>query len=114
MTDEEQDELARRLRAMEAELRAMIEGVEEQAQPVSLDAPIGRLSRMDALQQQQMADAQGQMARQRLSAVTTALQRLEAGTYGDCLQCGEPIDVRRLRVKPESPLCLACQSRRES
>jgi DnaK suppressor protein len=41
--------------------------------------------------------------------VSAALERLAAGTFGSCLQCGEPISDRRLRALPWAALCLECQ-----
>jgi DnaK suppressor protein len=81
----------------------------QSARPVDLDQPIGRLSRMDAIQQQSMAAAHRQRLVQRLDRIASALGRIEAGTYGDCLRCGEPIDERRLAAQPEATLCRACQ-----
>jgi DnaK suppressor protein len=45
-----------------------------------------------------------------LLLVEAALQRLDAGTYGDCLDCGEPIAFDRLLVQPEAARCAACQT----
>ena len=70
---------------------------------------IGRLSRMDALQQQQaMAKADGVRragARRRLVA---ALDRIETGDYGFCGDCGEPIAEKRLEIDPAITLCVSC------
>jgi len=43
-----------------------------------------------------------------LEAVIGALRRLDAGTYGKCAVCGEPIDLARLRVLPEAAECVEC------
>jgi DnaK suppressor protein len=84
--------------------------------PVDLDAPIGRLSRMDAMQQQAMATATQEKARTRLAQVRLALVAHAAhpdGEYGHCRRCEECIGVRRLRSRPETPFCIECQGRRE-
>lgn len=80
-----------------------------EAKPVDLDLSIGRLSRVDALQQQHMALARKERAEQQREQVRSALSRMERGEYGDCLRCGEPIGYARLRVRPEAFICLACQ-----
>jgi RNA polymerase-binding protein DksA len=56
--------------------------------------------------------AEGSEARDREEAarVTEALQRLDAGTYGNCLGCGEPIGWHRLLVQPAAARCVACQA----
>ncbi len=73
----------------------------------------GRLSRMDALQQQAMAQAGQARAEVALRRIEAALARCDAGEYGDCLKCGEPIDPRRLDIDPATTRCLACAQARE-
>ena len=51
--------------------------------------------------------------REELKAVQDALARLEGGTYGACLECGEPIGAMRLSVLPEAALCVGCQGMAE-
>jgi len=48
-----------------------------------------------------------------LAAVRAALQRIEDGTYGDCVDCGREIGRERLQVQPAAPRCLACQQKAE-
>ncbi len=82
---------------------------------VELDqANMGRLSRMDALQQQAMAQRTGQQAAQRLRRIEAALRRCDDGRYGVCLDCDEPIGERRLDFDPAAALCIACAEARES
>ena len=76
---------------------------------VELDqSSVGRLSRMDALQQQAMARSTQQRAENALLRIAAALRRCDTGTYGYCLHCDEPIDPRRLELDPAIPLCLTC------
>ncbi|HUN94343.1 MAG TPA: TraR/DksA family transcriptional regulator [Burkholderiaceae bacterium] len=49
----------------------------------------------------------------RLAAVDDALARLERGEYGECVECGEPIDTARLRAAPTALRCTACQAKLE-
>lgn len=113
MTDAERAEFRTLLVELQDELQAFVSASEERSRPVSLDEPIGRLSRVDAMQQQQMMDAQRQLAAARLRAVAAALARIDDDRFGECAACGEEIDRRRLRVRPESAVCLACQQQRE-
>jgi DnaK suppressor protein len=106
-------ELRARLEALRDELDALIAGTAEGARPVDLDQPIGRLSRVDAMQQQSMLAANRTAAKRRRQQVDAALRRIEEAEYGDCAICGEPIDARRLEAQPEAPLCVACQGLRE-
>jgi DnaK suppressor protein len=54
--------------------------------------------------------AQAAHAAQELGQVQAALRRVADGTYGECLDCGDPIDLRRLAALPATPYCAACQS----
>lgn len=82
---------------------------ESRGQAVELDqARVGRLSRMDALQQQAMLDAAKARAARETLRIQAALRRLDAGEYGDCVQCGEPIAPGRLEFDPAAPLCIKC------
>jgi DnaK suppressor protein len=113
LQDQERDELAAALHKLQAELTALLDDVSAGARPVDLDEPIGRLSRMDAMQQQKMAQASRRAARLRLDQVTAALAALESGDYGLCRDCEEAIGYRRLKARPETPLCLECQRAKE-
>jgi RNA polymerase-binding transcription factor DksA len=46
--------------------------------------------------------------------VQDALARLEAGTYGACVDCGQPLPEERLEARPEAARCLADQARKEN
>jgi DnaK suppressor protein len=109
LTTLERETLLKQLNELEREIQQLLNSSSDGAQPVALDQPIGRLSRMDALQQQSMVKANRIAAQRQLEQVQAALRRLHSGDYGCCLSCDEPIPFQRLRVKPETPFCLACQ-----
>ena len=101
--------------ALRDELAATAEAAEEAARPVELDQTLmGRLSRMDAMQGQEMAKANQQRRQLQAKRIEVALQRIEDGDYGLCRQCDEAIDPRRLAFDPTTLLCLACASANES
>ena len=82
---------------------------------VALDqSRVGRVSRADALQQQEMAKASQRRASLRLERVEAALERLreDPDQFGWCPDCEEPIPLRRLEAVPESVLCVPCLQRR--
>lgn len=103
-------ELRADLTALEAELAAQVRAIDSSAQPVDLDEPIGRLSRMDAIASQHVAAANHRAAQARLRRVTRALA---SDDYGLCTRCEEPIGFRRLKARPETTLCVQCQSAAE-
>ena len=113
LTDDERDALHRELLALSESLAAALSGSTDAARPVDLDEPIGRLSRIDALAQQQMAQASREGLALRAKQVAAALARWEAGDYGFCVGCEEPVGYARLSARPESAFCITCQSRSE-
>lgn len=111
LTDAEIEALAAALRAQLAELTATLAGTAASAKPVTLDQQaIGRVSRIDAIQQQQMAAANRRRMQLRVSQTRQALEAVATGDYGLCRRCEEPIGIRRLTVRPETPICLDCQA----
>ncbi|HCR1517626.1 TPA: TraR/DksA C4-type zinc finger protein [Pseudomonas aeruginosa] len=98
-----------------AELNRLLEDAESRPQSVELDqSKVGRLSRMDALQQQAMSDAIRSRAQHERVRLQLALKRWQAGEYGWCSQCGELIASGRLEFDPATPFCITCASRTES
>jgi DnaK suppressor protein len=113
LSAEQKAAFALSLHSLEAELIESIELSADQVRPVSLESPIGRVTRIDAIQQQKMAQASRSQLERRLIAVRRALRILAEGNYGSCFDCGEPIGLKRLEAKPETSLCRDCQEDRE-
>lgn len=107
--------MRKKLLEMKQELLRLAETGDEAAAVVELDqTKVGRLSRMDAMQAQAMAQASVQRRDMMLRQIDAALKRIDDGEYGYCRDCGEPIDPRRLEVDPTALLCIACASRSEA
>lgn len=106
-------ELTADLEALKGELAQLITDMGQSAGTVDLDQPIGRLSRVDALQNQQIAAANRRRTEQRLQQVLAALARVREGEYGVCLASGDPIGYKRLKARPETPFSLEAQARIE-
>lgn len=79
---------------------------------ITPDNAIGRLTRMEAIQAQSISSAGKERARKRLKQVDIALERVEDGTYGTCVACGDQIATGRLEIMPETRLCTKCAERR--
>jgi DnaK suppressor protein len=95
-------------------ITASREARQKDAQPVELDQTrVGRLSRMDALQQQAMSQATIRRAELELQRITAALNRMKSGEYGYCLRCEEEIAEGRLRVDPTTLFCISCANKAE-
>lgn len=109
LTKQQKDELRRLLENLCKETAEQVQQLEESSRPVSLDESIGRLSRMDAINQQNMALAAFESAKQRLTMLQAALTRLDdEEVYGICLLCKKPISWERLKAKPEALACIKC------
>lgn len=79
------------------------------AKTVMLDQQaVGRLSRMDALQQQAMAKAQNARRAQSQLRIQAALRRMDTGEFGFCLDCRTEISAKRLGIDPTVPKCISC------
>ena len=96
----EQD-LARHLRSVKLSSEA--------AKPVELDqTAVGRLSRMDSLQNQSMTRSLHEREQARVAGIQEALQRMDEGVYGRCGECDSEIPFGRLLVVPEASTCTQC------
>ena len=99
----------RQLLARREELRRLTKSAAEARATVELDQTrVGRLSRMDALQQQAMALESNRRRTVELSRIEAALKRIDDGEYGYCLECGGEIATKRLDLDPTAPLCITC------
>jgi DnaK suppressor protein len=104
-----------RLNALRSELQGLVASSAESVQVVELDqAKVGRLSRMDALQAQEMAKASSQRREQMLKQITGALARIDTDEFGYCRDCDEMIPIKRLEFDPTSTRCVDCASAAES
>ena len=95
-----------------AERQALLHDAEVTAEErgvVELDqTTVGRLSRMDALQNQAMQVETERRRAVELKRIDAALARLDAGDYGYCVSCGEEIQAKRLEMDPATPVCVDC------
>ena len=102
----ERSAAARRLAGLEREFGSVVESA-RQANTDDEHDPEGATI---AFERQHIA-ALASQARERLDEVDAALARLDAGSYGRCVRCGEPIAPGRLAVRPAAPACIRCAER---
>ena len=99
------EELERQLERLERSMST----TDEASRPVELDQQaVGRLSRMDSLQNQHMSRNLQKREQIRYAAIRRALDRMDDGTYGICPGCDEEIEVGRLMIMPEVEHCPIC------
>ena len=109
LTDVQKAELRAELERQLAKLERSMSMTDEALRTVELDqTAVGRLSRMDSLQNQGMARGLRERETVRLDLIREALRRMDAGTYGVCTGCGSNVSFERLLVFPETGTCAAC------
>ena len=109
MTETQDRDAAALLDALEAQLDAEDALGKEAQGTVTLDQQaVGRLSRQDALQAQEMAKATQVRRDQQRLRLKAARHRIADGEYGYCTECGEEIPARRLQLDPTLPTCVSC------
>ncbi|MFT5722692.1 MAG: DnaK suppressor protein [Motiliproteus sp.] len=103
------EELNTKLLQMKIELEDLENRSKQSTATVILDqSSIGRLSRMDALQGQQMALEAERLRKKQLVQIKAALIRIANDDFGYCLACEEPIAPGRLSINPTATHCVAC------
>jgi len=103
--------LRKQLDDRKAELLANTKSTSTDRRPVELDQSMqGRLSRIDALQQREMALVTQRRRENELVRIEAALKRIGTEDYGFCASCDEDIAVGRLKSDPAEPLCVECAS----
>jgi DnaK suppressor protein len=103
------DELVARLVSSRAQIQDALVDLAEGGRPVALDQTAqGRVSRIDAITQQQMAKAGRTHLQTQLERIRAALERHDAGRYGLCCRCELEVDPERLTADPATPFCLEC------
>jgi RNA polymerase-binding transcription factor len=109
MKPEELETFRQRLLELREELLSTSEARDQASDTVHLDQQsVGRLSRMDALQGQALAKAGKERAERQLKMIEAALMRIDNDEYGECKECGEPINPKRLEIDPTSLYCIDC------
>lgn len=94
-------------------IAAGLSAAQESTKPISPDVAIGRLSRLDSMQMQQMALAGKRRLEDEYARLHEAMRRIDTGNYGRCLLCGGDIATERLEFQPDAVSCVACLNRRQ-
>ena len=106
--------MRKKLLELREDLESLAATSEHSSKVVELDqSRVGRLSRMDAMQAQAMAQASGRRREVMLQKIAAALRRMDDDEYGFCQGCDEPINPKRLDLDPTAVLCVACAEKAE-
>ena len=108
MDFERLDFFRKQLESLKIEIEKNMSTNKSDSGVVKLDSSIGRLSRMDALQNQQIALELKRRQENQLLRIKNAIKRMDKGQYGLCGRCKKPIEEDRLEVFPDTFTCINC------
>ena len=91
-----------------AKTKALIEEYKEMTRPVAPDDAIGRISRMDAINNKSVTEASLRQAEEKLKNLNRVLSRAGTSDFGICIKCGRSIPTARILYRPESLKCVDC------
>lgn len=80
----------------------------ELTKPVAPDVAIGRISRMDAINNKSISEAALRQAEEKLNNLKRVLSKISEKDFGICLKCGKQIPIERILIRPESLYCVHC------
>ena len=86
---------------------------EDETKPIEPSVALGRLTRMEAIQEKSINEEVHRKNKQRLEALRNALARIEQGTYGVCSRCKKDISLGRLDFMPEALICIECANKKK-
>ena len=101
-------DIRERLEAAISKTKAQIERYEGMAGPVAPDNAIGRVSRMDAINNKSVFDAALRKAREKLKGLENHLGKLGTADFQSCPKCKKEIPLERILLAPESSFCVTC------
>lgn len=93
-----------------SKLNLRLEVLKELTKPIEPDCAIGRVSRMDAINNKSINEAALRKSQDKLKRINISLEHIEDEDFGNCIECGETIPIQRLLIMPGS-LCVRCAQR---
>lgn len=108
MTESQKKEVKTAIEEKLIGLTNTIEGLRELTKPMGLDSAIGRVSRMDYINNKAVSEAGLRTAELKKKALERWLSLYETDQFGKCSRCGNEIDAKRLLLIPESARCIHC------
>ncbi|MFW6250996.1 MAG: TraR/DksA family transcriptional regulator [Alkalispirochaetaceae bacterium] len=113
MTEEQLAAQKELIRGRIAEIESSLPYLAEETQAVEPSVSLGRLTRMEALNDKGVNEHVLAQAKKTLERLNNALVRVEKGTYGNCVRCGREIPLSRLQEVPEALLCVPCAEKKK-
>jgi DnaK suppressor protein len=111
MNDQERKVLKQKIIDTIRQTREEIRHLEDATQPIAPENAIGRVSRMDAINNKSVSEATLRSAKKKLSNLEAALTKVDEAEFGICIRCKKPIPPARLMFMPQSNRCVHCAER---
>ena len=108
MTSDEKITIKETIESELLQLNQQIEELTKLSQPIEPDCSLGRLTRVEAMNEQVINLKILDEAKLRKTRLTNALQRIDHEMFGICIECEEPIGIGRMMIRPESIRCVGC------
>ena len=108
MTKEEKEKIKEMITKNIIRAEQKIVNYEEMTQPIKPENSLGRLSRMDAINNKSVVEAALRRAKEDLAALKSALENIHKEDFGLCKSCDKAIPLGRIVLKPGSPYCVNC------
>lgn len=111
MTPEDKLKLKKAIEEKIDESRKSIIDLREASKPMGLDSAIGRISRMDYINNKSISESELLKTESKLKALERWLAIYDTDQFGKCTKCGQEININRLLLLPESARCIRCANR---
>jgi DnaK suppressor protein len=111
MKKEQKNILHKKIQELISREGEKIEDLKTLTQPISPENAIGRISRMDAINNKSVNEAALRSSQNKLKKLEYALTQVYEDSFGSCAVCGQTIQEGRLLLMPESNKCIRCASR---
>ena len=108
MKEQERKEIEQAIKNKAVELKQRIKDLEDATKPMGLDNAVGRLSRMDYINNKTIDEANLRTSQTKLKALNRWIDLIGTEKFGKCTRCGNEINPKRLLFMPESTRCINC------
>lgn len=110
LTVEQRAEIETAIHKMLGELREKIAEYKELTKPIPPENAIGRVSRMDAINNKSVNEAALRQSEAKFQRLELALKKIDEPYFGICTKCGKPIPMGRVMLVPGATTCVPCAS----
>lgn len=108
LSDKQRDLVRKTIQEQISEAENELEILKELTAAVAPDDSIGRITRMDAINNKSVNDAAYRNTRKRLKQLYNVLEKVDEASYGKCVKCGNEIALERILIMPEKRVCIDC------